>query len=314
VAAAEPAQPQGTHPEDYVPAEFKNGMARWKDTGVYLDGKPIGFLNFGELPIGLQPTWVKDKVSQNKPASCPECPAWKWAEQRFYKFTDFLKAMGIDPGKVKMLHVYGPKLSQTIAVTGRDLTSPAADEFLFHFGAEIAGKPIPHVPPHFGNRKGPDKVNGVMIYIDKKPPTITRDGIELDGVPQTGVPYYGEPLRGGVRIYLDNRLAAIIKRQDLDVAKATKSADGELHWNLADFLKTNGVDMSKVAEGWIIRDEHRKEHFPWSELSQMSFSASSKAHGGVLLGDKEIMANVIALHTHVLKADELPVIRPEEEP
>src|SRR5689334_23079429 len=34
--------------EEWVPAEFKTGAARWKDTGVYLDGKPIGFLTWGE--------------------------------------------------------------------------------------------------------------------------------------------------------------------------------------------------------------------------------------------------------------------------
>src|SRR5690606_16084576 len=56
---------------EWVPAEHKKGAARWKDVGVYVDGKPISFLTFGELPITLQPTWVKDKVSQNKPASCP---------------------------------------------------------------------------------------------------------------------------------------------------------------------------------------------------------------------------------------------------
>ena len=305
---------KGVNAEDYVPAEFKNGMARWKDTGVYVDGKPIAFLQFGELPITLKPTWVKDKVSQDKPAGCPECPAWKWSEARFYKFTDYLKALGIDAHKIKMMHVYGPKLSQTIAVTGKDLTSPAADEFMFRFGAEVAGKPIPHVPPNFGNGKQPDKINGVMIYIDRKAPTITRDGIELDGVDQTGVPYYGEPLRGGVRIYVDDRLAAIIKRQELDVKKATTSADGELHWSFADFLASSGVDASKVVEGWVIRDDRRHEQIPWSELSKMSFSASSKAHGGVLLGDKEIMANAIALHTRAVKPDELPVIKPDEEP
>lgn len=34
---------------DWVPAEFKTGMLRWKDTGVYVDGKPIGFLNWGSF-------------------------------------------------------------------------------------------------------------------------------------------------------------------------------------------------------------------------------------------------------------------------
>jgi hypothetical protein len=309
-AAAPPAQ----NAENYVPAEFKAGMARWKDTGVYVDGKPIAFLQFGELPITLKPTWVKDKVSQNKPPGCPECLAWKWSEQRFYKFTDYLKALGIDARRIKLMHVYGPKLSQTIAVTGADLLGPASSEFMFRFGNLVAGKPIPHVPPNYGNGKQPDKINGVMIYIDKRPPVITRDGIELDGVPQTGVPYYGEPLRGGVRIYLDDRLVAIIKRQDLDVKKATTSADGELHWGVGDFVAGSGVDTKKVVEGWVIRDDRRAEHFAWSELAKMTFAASSKAHGGVLLGDKQVLANAIALHTRAIRPDELPVIKPDEEP
>ncbi len=301
--------------DDYVPAEFKQGMSRWKETGVYLDGQPVAFLTFGELPITLQPTWVKDKVSADKPPGCPieKCPGYRWAEMRFYKFTDYLKALGVDIRKVKMVHVYGPKLSQTIAVSGHDLLSKAADEFMFRFGAEVGGKPLPHVPINFGNGKQPDKVNGIMIYVDKKPPTVTHDGIELDGVDQTGVPYYGEPLRGGVRIYVDDRYRTMIKRSDLDVKKATRDKDGELHWSFGDFVAGAGIDTSKLVEGWVIRDDRRKERIPWPELKAMTFAASSKAHGGVLLGDKEIVANAIALHTREIKPDELPVIRPNEE-
>lgn len=300
---------------DYVPAEFKAGMSRWKDTGVYLDGKPIGFIQFGELPVALKPTWIKDKVSVDKPADCPieKCPGWKWSRHRTYKFTDYLKAIGVDIPSIKMLHVYGPKLSETIAVTGRDLMSKAAADFSFRFGALVSGKTIPHVPPNFGNGRSPDKMTSVMIYITKKPPIITRDGIELDGVPQIGVPYYGEPLRGGVRIYLDDHLVAIIKRQELDTKKATQRGDGELYWSFADFLRGNAVDTGKVVEGWIIRDDRRAEPISWSDLSKMEFSAGSKARGGVLLGDKALRANAIALHTRHISKDELPVIDPEEE-
>jgi hypothetical protein len=308
------AAPEGTNPENYVPAEFKSGMSRWKDTGVYVDGTPVGFLNFDELPVALKPTWVKDKVSQNKPPGCPECPAWKWSEQRFYKFKDYLAAVGVDVHKIKMLHVVGPKLSETIAVTGADLLGPKGDDFTFHFGAEIAGKPIPHTPAKFGNNRHPDKINGVMVYITKPAPTVTREGLELDGVNIDGIPYYGEPLRGGVRIYLDDKLATIIKRSELDAKKATQSADGELHWNIGEFLTSRGVDTSKIVEGWIVRDFRRKEHFPWSELSHMTFSAGDKAHGEVTIGDPSIITHVLALHTHALKPDDLPQIRPEEEP
>jgi hypothetical protein len=298
---------------EWTPAEFKQGMSRWKDCGVYLDGKPIGFLTFGEIPITLKPTWVKDKVSQNKPADCPECPAFKEAQQRFYKVTDYLKAMGIDVRKVKELHMYGPKLSQSVVATGKDLQTKLADKFMFRFGGDVGGKVLPWVPEGFGNGKTPDKISGVMIYIERKPPTVNREGIELDGKPMTGVPYYGEPIRGGVRTYLDDKLAAIIKRQELDPKKATQSADGELHWPFGDFLKTKGVDTSKVVEGWVIRGERRKEKLPWTELEKMAFSASSQTKGGVSLGDTNVRANAIALHTRPIKDSELPVVLPEEE-
>jgi hypothetical protein len=297
----------------WVPAEFKTGAARWKDTGVYLDGKPLTFMTFGELPITLKPTWVKEKASANKPPGCPECPAWKWMQQRFYKFSDYLVALGLDPHKIKELHVYGPKFTQSIIVKRKDFSDRRADGFMFRFGADIGGKAIPQVPEGFANGKTPDKISAVMIYVDKTPPTMGEEGFVLDGMPITGVPYYGEPLRGGVRVYLDDRLAAIIKRQELDAKKATTTSDGELHWSFADWLKSKGVDSSKLVEGWVIREDRRKEKLPWSELAKMSFTASSQASGGVLLGDQKYKASAIALHTRPIKPEELPVILPEEQ-
>src|SRR5258708_4420973 len=76
----------GSDSSEYVPAEFKQGMSRWKDTGVYVDGKPVGFLTFGELPIACKPTWLKDKVSAEKRPGTDD-PGWRWAKQRVYKFT-----------------------------------------------------------------------------------------------------------------------------------------------------------------------------------------------------------------------------------
>jgi hypothetical protein len=297
---------------DWTPAEFKKGAARWKDTGVYLDGKPIGFLTFGELPITLKPTWVKDKVSQDKPPGCPECPAWKWSKQRFYKFTDYLRAIGIDPRKVKVMHVYGPKLSQSVVVTGKDLMTKQAEQFMFRFGMDIGGKALPWVPEGFGNGKTPDKISGVMIYIDRKAPTVTREGIELDGKEVNGVPYHGEPIRGGIRVYLDDRLAAIIKRQELDPKRATQLPTGDMVWSFGEWLKSKNVDTSKVVEGWVIRDEKRAEKIPFAELEKMMFAASSQAKGGITLGDRKIRASSIALHTRPIKDTELPVILEEE--
>jgi hypothetical protein len=303
--------------DTYTPAEFKAGAARWKDTVVYLDGRPIGFLQFGDLPITLKPTWVKQKISQNKPPGCPSCLAWKWTEERFYRFTDYLRAIGVDPAKVKEIHVQGPKIPNTIVATGADLMTPAANEFEFRFGGRASGKALPHVALNFGNGQGPDKISAVMIYVTKKPPKVTEDGYELDGQLTDGVPYYGEPVRGGVRIYLDDKLAAIIKRQDLDPKLARKNPDGQLAWNLYDFLHKNGVDTSKVVEGWVVRGERRHEKLAAADLATMWFEAAAKSgkseSGAVLLGDQNIVTNVLALHSRAVKPEELPQVRPDEE-
>lgn len=310
--SADLTQGEGSGSSTYVPAEFKSGMASWRDVGVYVDGKPIGFLNWGELPISLQPVFVEDEVSINKPGDCPSCPDRKKSSMRWYRFVDYLKAVGIDVKKVKVLHVLAPKPSQTIEARQKDLSGPLAKDFMFRFGGLVAGKALPHLPLGFGNGETPDKMVGVMIYIDRKPPIVTRQGIELDGIVQTIVPYYGEPLRGGIHVYLDDKLAAVIKRAELDVKMATQMPDGELQWNFDAFLKKHGVDTTHIVEGWVIRDDKRAEKIPYTEMGKMSFTASAQAKGHVTLGDKKIIANGIALHTRAIKDSELPVVREDE--
>lgn len=305
---------KGDHQDsEWIPKEFGNGLAKWKDIGVYVDGKPVGFLTWGELPIGLKPSWLRDKVSADKEYGTNQ-PGWQWARKRYYKFTDYLKAVGVDLRKVKEVHVYGPKTTQTLVVTAKDLQSPAANDFWFWFGSNTSGKPIPHAAQNFGNGRIGDKINALMVYVDKKPPTLVdNDGLYLDGVEQTGVPYYGEPIRGGVRIYLDDKLATIIKRQDLDPKKATNTAEGSPQWSLAGFLTDHGVDTKRIVEMWTIRGEKRSEKFSAAEIATMMFQASSQSKGGVLVGDKLVLANVIALHTRALKPDDMPLPEQSDE-
>lgn len=298
---------------EWVPAEFKTGAARWKDTGVYVDGRPIAFLSWGELPVSLKPVWVRDKVSANKRAGTND-PGWRWMQQRFYRFTDYLKALGLDLRKVKAMHIYGPKLTNSIIVSNKDLQSPLAQKFLFQFGGSTFGKAIPRVPEGFAAGAPPDKIASVMIYIEKTPPTLVPDvGFMLDNAVQMGVPYFGDPIRGGVRIYLDDHYAAIVKRQELDPKQATKTTDGEPSWSLAGLLTAQGVDTSKVVEVWAIQNERRIEKIPVPELATLTFQASAQAKGGILLGDRKLRANALALHTRALKPEELPYVTPDDE-
>jgi hypothetical protein len=299
--------------DEWIPAEHKSGAARWKDTGVYLDGKPVGFLTWGELPVSLKPIWVRDKVSANKRAGTND-PGWRWMQQRFYRFTDYVQALGIDLKDVKELHIYGPRFTNSVVVTGKELQSPAAKNFLFRFGGSVMGKAIPMVPAGFGTGNPADKLAAVTIYIEKEPPKLVPAvGFVLGNDVQYGVPYYGDPIRGGIRVYLDDRYATVIKRQDLDAKKAQKGPDGELSWELATLLDQQGVDTSKVVEMYVIRDEQRAEKISGEQLATMMFQASAQAKGGILLGPEKLRANALAFHTRALKQEELPYITPDDE-
>jgi hypothetical protein len=126
-------------------------------------------------------------------------------------------------------------------------------------------------------------------------------GFVLGNDVQYGVPYYGDPIRGGIRVYLDDRYATVIKRQDLDAKKAQKGPDGELSWELATLLDQQGVDTSKVVEMYVIRDEQRAEKISGEQLATMMFQASAQAKGGILLGPEKLRANALAFHTRALK-------------
>jgi hypothetical protein len=198
--------------------------------------------------------------------------------------------------------------------TAKDLLSDKGKQLMFRFGGNTSGKPIAFIPHGYGNADSADKIAGVMIYIKKKPPVrVPRQGMMLDGVAQVGVPYYGDPIRGGIRVYLDDKLAGIIKRQELDAKQATPDATGALRWKLVDVLAAQGIDLTKVVEMWAVRDELRAEHWPASELASLTFAATSQAKGGVLLTDKNIRANVLAFHTRALAAAELPAATPDDE-
>jgi hypothetical protein len=138
--------------------------------------------------------------------------------------------------------------------------------------------------------------------------------MELNGEIVTGVPYYGEPMRGGVRVYHDDKLATVIKRRLLDDPKIVeKAADGPGRWKLFAFLEAQGIDTKRIAEAWIIRGERRAEKLPREELAGVTFEAGAQGKGEIQIGKNALSANALALHSKPLRPDQLPQILPGEE-
>jgi hypothetical protein len=63
----------------------------------------------------------------------------------------------------------------------------------------------------------------------------------------------------------------------------------------------------------VIRADQRSEKFAAAELGGLRFEASSQAKGGVLLGDKQVLANALALHTRALRPADMPLPEQDDE-
>ena len=289
------------------------GMKRWSDPGVYVDGRPVGVLRFGELPVGLKPTWVVEEHSIEFDYGY-KGPRTSKSYARRYRVIDLLKALGVDVKRIKEIQVTGPKETQVIIASGKELRSKKGQDFMFRFGAVVGGKPIPCVPDHFGNGVMPDKMGGIMVYIDKKPPVLVEDeGLAVDGKIVDGGVAYGEPLHAGVRVWADDRLSSSLTSQSLDeLPAASVDADGQKRWKLASVLKQSGVDLSKIVEAWLIVDERRKQKLTRAELDAVTFTLDPKHKNELLVGDGKQRASAIALHSHALAPDELPQIHADE--
>jgi hypothetical protein len=286
------------------------GMNKWRDTGVYVDGRPVGVLAFGELPIGLKPVWKTEEHSIEFDYGY-KGPRTRTSYERRYRVIDYLKAAGVDVAHIKEIHVMGPKLTSVLIASGKELRSKKGQELQFRFGGMVGGKAIPCVPENFGNGRHSDKIGAIMVYIKKKPPTLNDDdGLMLDGKEVDGIPYYGDPMRGGMRVYANDLLQAQIKRSSLKDLPGELGPDGKQRWKLWTVLERAGVDTSKIVEGWAIADERRKQKWTRAELEQLTLTLNERND---VVVDGKIAPQAIALHDHQLAPSELPQIRPDED-
>lgn len=286
---------------------------KWKDTTVYVDGKPVGVLGFGELPASLKPVWVDEQHSAEiEPGS--HSPGFVTVKSRRYRFIDLLRAYGVDVKRVNQIHLMGPKTSEVIIASGAELRSKNGQNFMFRFGSNVGGKAIPVVPPNFGNHYMPDKVAVVMVYVDKKPPELVPgEGLYLDGKPVDGVAYFGEPIRGGIRLYVDDRMAVQVKQVVLRSLKPKEVGEhGLARYALLPLLESRGVDTSKLVDGVIIADEEWKRRLTRAELERATVAMGDRHVNEVAIDGQKFNAQAVALHSHQLGDDETPHVRPDE--
>ena len=279
---------------------------RFKEPAVYLDGKPLGVLMFGELPVPLEPAWFEEKAAVPFNPGV-EGPRHRIAKQRRYRYRDYLEAMGVDVARIKELHIYGGnKRAAAVVIPGDSIRN--LDGFQFRFGGEIWGKPIPACPAGVGDGKCPDQIGTVTIYVDKEPPQRKGGHFYFNDKKIEGIPYLGTPIRGGLRVYLDGPMVTTVKRNKLRTQDLkTTGPEGKESYKLFEFLKLQGIDTNTIQEAWLVQYDRRIHKLARADLLDLRFKAGESGSGEILLGEDETATHAIMLHSKPVPHEDLPV-------
>ncbi len=214
------------HKQEHARQRFKS------DTPLYVDGTLVATVRYWELPPWLPSVWKT--LGDGRRA------------ERFL-FAQYLESLGIDVAKITAVHLHGGR--GRVAITSGDELRKVAGELLFSFTQGESGKMRMHWGPQFKVSDTIDKVQKVNIYIKTKAPK--WDMRQMSLVDDAGNPLRDETdeMRGSVRVYVDGRIALLLKRKDLDAQGAIPShIDGDVPmYDLFGYLRTKGVDGGRIA-------------------------------------------------------------------
>lgn len=272
-----------------------SGHKRFGQSPVYVDGVPIAVVAYGELP-----PWL------------PTRP-FKLADGRLatrFRISEYFTALGLDLAKIKEVHFYGGR-GRIGIVKGSEIRR-MKDKLEFSFTQDTQGKMRMHWDNGVKVSDSIDKVQAVTVYIKKKPPAWNMGKwglVDDDGNRILGIPYADAPLKGGVRIYLDGRIANVLKRKNTFGRKVTpdRVVDGVPYFGLLSYLHDVGVDGRRVVAIELLSKNEIKARVDGPELAaernRMEIAAPPRASGRIQVSygpesdRKTVLVTAIEMYT-----------------
>jgi hypothetical protein len=227
-AAAAPA-PAPADPIAHGTRKLKN-----LDVPVFVDGKQVAVLRYGELPSQV---------------ALAENPADGTHEKRYYRLYEYLKAIGVDVDHVKAVHLAGTR-DHLASLEGSELRAEKG-RFVFNFLEGDTG--IANLRWDTTGLKSTlriDEIYAINVFvanpvraIDEKKHCYLESENEC-----TPVARFGEgDMAKGTRVYVDGKMVSYVKRRLLtDGIVAGKTADGDSQFSIDKYLASLGVNAASV--------------------------------------------------------------------
>lgn len=243
---------------------------RLGDAAVYVDGQSRGVLRRLELPDTLKAHLVMRPGGEQA--------------TRFY-FAEYAKALGIDPSKVRALHLYG---GSRVSIVDQAEFQRIGGEIAFAFSQDDRGKPRVRWPSKKLNvNTAIDMLSAVAFYVDKEPPHLLIEEGTLampDGTPVEGkVPYAPNEQGNGTRVYVDGALVGTVKRKKLtDELLAPVPAGKEsdpASFSLVAYAGKLGIDAKRAKAVDIISGDDLVARLDSKGAGKVTFRVPSRNRG-----------------------------------
>lgn len=291
--------------------EGGRNFAAFKETWVYVDGVPRGTMLFAELPAELPIAWKDDVVGLDFHPGDPP-PHEKKVQLLRWRLADYFRLLGIDVAKIKVVYLHG---SGYVAIPGPQLRR-FADGITFDLTGNDMTKTRFYWPAAMRTNTSYDRYAAVSVFIDKPPLKLDEHNNPwIDGVEVNGIPYHGTPERGGFRVYIDYKLAMVVKRNELGATGRV----GTERWDLMKLLASRGVKAQPVAGDLVISrglDEQRRERIDEAYVKDLEVAVNPQASGTLLVGKDNRAATALHLYTrgHVPPVIAMPELERDWQP
>jgi hypothetical protein len=277
--------------QDHDDPKTVGGFAMFKEAWVYVDGVPVGVLREIELPP-IPEVWIEQVELLDFNPGDPG-PHERKYEVRRWALGDYLAGVGVDLRKIKAVYLHGGR--GTVHIPG-DWFYKLRKKILFDLTGNTMGKLRVFLPHELTpvRKTAFDRYAAISVIVDK-PVLETNDDNKViqDGVEVEGIPYYGQPLRGGIRLYVDGRLAVLIKRNSL--GDEGRVAPGKDEWSVTGLLRARGIDPTRLVALDVVDAEERVRRLD-TPIEAVTFTTETQAQGAVQLMTGE-PTNVLMLWT-----------------
>jgi hypothetical protein len=289
-------------------AEAPEKQPRVREAGVYVDGKEVGVLRKNELPTSLKSITVNlgDGFT-----------GLRW------RFTDYAKSVGVEPTKIRAMHLYGGKHIATIS--GEDLARPeVADGLRFGFSMNDRGKAQAIWPGKVEIHSGGtiDMISAVAFYVEKEPPRIEHSqAVMADGtvIDDRHMPYEQPDGNAGTRVYVDGTLVGAVKRKRLTNDLLVNKDDETSRFGLMAYAQKLGVDTTHAKTVDLLAGDDVVGRETAADANKTSFRVPQRNQGKILVDLPEGTAKISAVQIYVkqkppvrdvVKLDDAPAAAP----